>query len=153
VSRGRRVIGAVAVAVLCVVVALPPAVVAVLARSQQVVLDAVLVPGPVTREAPHPAPDGPDLPPRLNILLLGSDAGPDRHGLRTDTMIVASVDTRTADTILLALPRNIQDAPFPRGHRRQPGSPTATPACSTTSTATASPTPTSPRRGPRPTEA
>jgi LCP family protein required for cell wall assembly len=119
VSRGRRVIGAVAVAVLCVVVALPPAVVAVLARSQQVVLDAVLVPGPVTREAPHPAPDGPDLPPRLNILLLGSDAGPDRHGLRTDTMIVASVDTRTADTILLALPRNIQDAPFP------PGSPAA----------------------------
>ena len=119
VSRGRRVLGAGAVAVLCVVVALPPAVVAVLARSQQVLLDAVLVPGPVTRQTPRPVPDGPDLPPRLNILLLGSDAGPDRHGLRTDTMIVASVDTRTADTILFAVPRNIQDAPFP------PGSPAA----------------------------
>jgi LCP family protein required for cell wall assembly len=118
-STGRRVVGAGAVAVLCAVVALPPAAVAVLARSQQVLLDSVLVPGPVTRQARQSAADGPDLPPRLNILLLGSDAGPDREGLRTDTMILASVDTRTADTILFALPRNIEDAPFP------PGSPAA----------------------------
>ena len=29
---------------------------------------------------------------RLNILLLGADAGPGRGGLRTDTMMVATID-------------------------------------------------------------
>jgi LCP family protein required for cell wall assembly len=57
--------------------------------------------------------------PRWNVLLLGSDAGPDRTGARTDTMMVASIDTRTAATTLIGLPRNIQYAPFP------PGSPMA----------------------------
>lgn len=43
---------------------------------------------------------------RLNILLLGGDAGPDRSGLRTDTMIVASIDPITGDAALVGLPRN-----------------------------------------------
>lgn len=43
---------------------------------------------------------------RLNILLLGGDAGPGRGGLRTDTMIVASVDPVSGDTALLGVPRN-----------------------------------------------
>jgi len=51
--------------------------------------------------------------PRLNVLLLGGDSGEDREGLRTDTMIVASVNTRTGDTVLFSLPRNLQNAPFP----------------------------------------
>ena len=51
--------------------------------------------------------------PRLNILLLGGDAGDDRTGLRTDTMIVASIDTTTGATVLFSLPRNMEDAPFP----------------------------------------
>jgi LCP family protein required for cell wall assembly len=46
---------------------------------------------------------------------VGSDAGPDRTGARTDTMMVASVDTRTGRTILFGLPRNIQRAQFPTG--------------------------------------
>jgi LCP family protein required for cell wall assembly len=49
------------------------------------------------------------------VLLLGSDAGPDRVGARTDTIMVASIDTRTAATILIGLPRNIEHAPFPPG--------------------------------------
>jgi LCP family protein required for cell wall assembly len=49
------------------------------------------------------------------VLLVGSDAGPDRRGARTDTMMVASVDTRTGRTILFGLPRNIQRAQFPNG--------------------------------------
>lgn len=51
---------------------------------------------------------------RINILLLGTDAEPDRPGIRTDTMMVASVDATTGRTVLFSLPRNLQWAPFPR---------------------------------------
>ena len=53
---------------------------------------------------------------RVNILLLGGDAGPDRSGLRTDTIIVVSVDPATGNTALLQLPRNQIDLPIPAGH-------------------------------------
>ena len=51
--------------------------------------------------------------PRLNILLLGGDAGPGRTGTRTDTVILASIDTKTGDTTLFSLPRNTGRMPFP----------------------------------------
>jgi len=77
-------------------------------------------PGPADAAGHTAAPAGGALGrPRWNVLLLGSDAGPDRTGARTDTMMVASIDTRTAATTLIGLPRNIQYAPFP------PGSPMA----------------------------
>jgi polyisoprenyl-teichoic acid--peptidoglycan teichoic acid transferase len=50
---------------------------------------------------------------RYNILLMGGDAGPDRTGLRPDSMTVASVDAQTGRTVLISLPRNLQAAPFP----------------------------------------
>jgi hypothetical protein len=50
---------------------------------------------------------------RYNILLMGGDAGPDRVGLRPDSMTVASVDTETGRTVLISLPRNLQAVPFP----------------------------------------
>jgi len=53
--------------------------------------------------------------PRLNILLLGSDAGSDRVGTRTDTMVVASIDTKNGKTVLFSLPRNMTRAEFPPG--------------------------------------
>jgi LCP family protein required for cell wall assembly len=43
---------------------------------------------------------------RLNILLLGGDAGPGRIGLRTDTMMVASIHPITGDAALIGIPRN-----------------------------------------------
>ncbi|HEX6300772.1 MAG TPA: LCP family protein [Acidimicrobiia bacterium] len=43
---------------------------------------------------------------RLNILLLGGDAGPRRSGLRTDTMIVVSIDPVSGDAALIGIPRN-----------------------------------------------
>jgi LCP family protein required for cell wall assembly len=49
---------------------------------------------------------------RYNILLLGSDAGNDRTGARTDSVSVASVDARTGRTVLFGLPRNLEDVPF-----------------------------------------
>ncbi|TCC53101.1 LytR family transcriptional regulator [Kribbella capetownensis] len=51
--------------------------------------------------------------PRLNILLLGADDGADRDGARTDTVIVASIDTKTGDTALISLTRNFMRMPFP----------------------------------------
>jgi LCP family protein required for cell wall assembly len=51
--------------------------------------------------------------PRLNVLLLGGDAGPGRPGTRTDTVILASIDTKTGDTALFSLPRNAARMPFP----------------------------------------
>ncbi len=50
---------------------------------------------------------------RVNILLMGSDAGPDREGTRPDTNVVASVDPATGDAVLFSLPRNLENVPFP----------------------------------------
>lgn len=56
--------------------------------------------------------------PRVNVLLIGSDAGADRIGIRPDTLILASINTRTGDTVLFSLPRNLQKVPFPPGSRQ-----------------------------------
>lgn len=50
---------------------------------------------------------------RINVLLVGADADPTRPGLRTDAMMVASVDATTGRTVLFSLPRNLQHAPIP----------------------------------------
>ncbi|MGH3458663.1 LCP family protein [Aeromicrobium sp.] len=49
---------------------------------------------------------------RYNILLVGSDSGPDRTGIRPDSMTVASIDADTGRTVLISLPRNLQNVPF-----------------------------------------
>lgn len=53
---------------------------------------------------------------RVNLLLLGGDSGVDRRGLRTDTMIVVSIDPVTGWTALFGIPRNLMELPFPPGH-------------------------------------
>lgn len=50
---------------------------------------------------------------RINVLLLGGDAGSDRVGLRPDSITVASIDTDSGRTVLFSLPRNLEDVPFP----------------------------------------
>lgn len=55
---------------------------------------------------------------RVNILLLGGDSGESRDeglGIRTDTVMVASINTHTGDTVLIQLPRNLENVPFPEG--------------------------------------
>jgi LCP family protein required for cell wall assembly len=52
---------------------------------------------------------------RYNVLLLGGDSGPDRDGLRPDSLTVASIDGDTGRTVLIGLPRNLQNVPFPKG--------------------------------------
>jgi LCP family protein required for cell wall assembly len=55
------------------------------------------------------------IPGRVTVLLLGGDAGPDRRGLRTDTMIVASFEPSTGKAVLFGLPRNLVHVPLPPG--------------------------------------
>lgn len=50
---------------------------------------------------------------RLNLLLIGSDAGPGRRSLRTDTMIILSVEVATGRAALFGIPRNVVNAPLP----------------------------------------
>ncbi len=45
--------------------------------------------------------------PQITVLLLGTDAYPNRPGIRTDSMMVASIDTKTGDTVLFGIPRNL----------------------------------------------
>ena len=49
---------------------------------------------------------------RYNVLLVGSDSGPDRVGIRPDSLTVASIDADTGRTVLVSLPRNLQNVPF-----------------------------------------
>ncbi|TPX05579.1 LytR family transcriptional regulator, partial [Schumannella luteola] len=61
---------------------------------------------------------GPSQPPvdgRYNILLLGGDAGPDRQGMRPDSISVASVDATTGQVTLIGIPRNLEHVPFVEG--------------------------------------
>lgn len=67
-------------------------------------------------DRPAQTVDGPDPwaeQPRVNLLLLGSDHADDREGVRPDSIMVASVDTASGDTVLIGLPRNLQRVPFP----------------------------------------
>ena len=52
---------------------------------------------------------------RFTVLLLGGDSGPDRDGLRTDAMIVASLNTLTGDAVLFGLPRDMGGFTFSDG--------------------------------------
>ena len=50
---------------------------------------------------------------RYNVLLLGGDSGKGRDGLRPDSLTVASINAVSGKSVLIGLPRNLQDVPFP----------------------------------------
>ena len=54
--------------------------------------------------------------PRVNTLLIGSDAGKDRWGTRTDSLMVVSTNTKTGDTLLVGIPRNLERVPIPESN-------------------------------------
>ena len=51
---------------------------------------------------------------RLTFLLAGGDAGPGRGGLRTDTIMVATVDLASGEAALFGIPRNMGQIPMPQ---------------------------------------
>lgn len=55
---------------------------------------------------------------RFDLLLLGSDAGPDRWSRRMDVMLLVEIDVATGKVALIGLPRNLQNAPLPPGPAR-----------------------------------
>jgi polyisoprenyl-teichoic acid--peptidoglycan teichoic acid transferase len=122
-TRGQRVIGGILVGVLSFAVAAPAAVAAHYSYVTASSVATVFQSEKHTRSATRPTLDtgqaapGPEDPwagkARLNVLLLGGDAGPGRMGTRTDTVILASINTRTGNTTLFSLPRNAARMPFP----------------------------------------
>lgn len=112
-SGPARYLSALAVGLLCALVIAPMVYAARLAFVSQHVVTSVFiantVPIPVDPWRGHD---------RVNILLIGADAAPSRPGVRTDSMTVASVDTRTGDTVLFGLPRNLEHVPMPAGPAR-----------------------------------
>ncbi len=115
VRAPQRILGAFLVLVLSFVVAAPMAVGARYTYSQADLVDTVF--GGNTPAA-SATPNAWQQQGRLNVLLLGGDAGADRVGIRTDTVMVASIDTNTGDTVLFGLPRNTARMPFPKGPLR-----------------------------------
>ncbi|MEU0519799.1 LCP family protein [Streptosporangium sp. NPDC006007] len=112
-----RYLSAVAVGLLCALIVAPMAYAARLAYLSQRMVTSVFA------ESAIPIPVDPwKGRERLNILLIGADAAAGRPGVRTDSMTVASVDTRTGATILFSLPRNLENVPMPPGpaHDRFP---------------------------------
>ncbi|MEO8272654.1 MAG: LCP family protein [Chloroflexota bacterium] len=55
---------------------------------------------------------------RFDLLLLGSDAGPDRWSRRMDVMLLVEIDVSTGKVAMIGLPRNLINAPFPPGAAR-----------------------------------
>jgi polyisoprenyl-teichoic acid--peptidoglycan teichoic acid transferase len=115
-TRAQGLLGAAFCLAMCVAVAAPLALVARYSTVQrQVVRDVfegnrtATAPIRVTHEDPWGGRD------RVDILLLGGDGNVHREGVRTDSVVLASVDVRTGRTVLFSLPRNLQDVPFPRG--------------------------------------
>jgi LCP family protein required for cell wall assembly len=110
-----RVAGAVGVGLMCVAVSAP------MARGAQYVL--------VQRDVVHTVfgthhsattPNVTKANPwgnrtRVNVLLLGGDGAIDRQGVRTDSVILASINVNTGSTTLFSLPRNLQNVPFKAG--------------------------------------
>ncbi|RKS67756.1 LytR family transcriptional attenuator [Actinomadura pelletieri DSM 43383] len=120
-----RLAGGTTVSVLCLLVVVPPLTVAHYGYLQRDLVESLFAEEP-GRGAAGPASGAPDARDpwagmsRLNVLLIGGDADVDRPGVRTDSMTVASVDTRTGDTLLLSLPRNLQHVPVWSGTERVP---------------------------------
>jgi polyisoprenyl-teichoic acid--peptidoglycan teichoic acid transferase len=122
-TRSQRVTGGLLVGVLSFAVAAPAAVAAHYSYVTASSVAAVFQSEKDTRSATRPTLEGTQAGPgpqdpwagkaRLNVLLLGGDAGPGRIGTRTDTVILASINTRTGNTTLISLPRNAARMPFP----------------------------------------
>jgi LCP family protein required for cell wall assembly len=123
IRRGQRFVGAVVVMLVSSLVVTPVALASRYALAQYDLVTTVFIADGDTDDTqsvdgepipdPEPAVDpwaGVD---RVNVLLLGSDAGPDREGTRPDTAIVASIAPATGDAVLFSLPRNLENVPFP----------------------------------------
>jgi polyisoprenyl-teichoic acid--peptidoglycan teichoic acid transferase len=115
-TRAQSALGTVCVVLLCLALATPVVVGARYAWVQADLVKSVFqdnrsatVPQQVTKADPWAGRE------RVNLLLLGGDGNVHRDGVRTDSMILASIDVRSGRTVLFSLPRNLMNAQFPPG--------------------------------------
>ena len=117
-APGGRAVGALFVGILCFAVTAPAAVAVQNVLAQRDLVQDVFVSQGESKSATRPktvnVKDPWENRPRLNLLLLGGDDAEDRVGVRTDTVIVASIDTATGDTALISMPRQLTFMPFPK---------------------------------------
>jgi LCP family protein required for cell wall assembly len=112
--RWHTVVGNVFVVALCLLVGTPFAYAARSAMATSDLVHAVFednetvtAPDDVSEENPWGDRD------RVNVLMLGGDGGVGRTGVRTDSVILASISVKTGRTIMFSLPRNMMNAQFP----------------------------------------
>lgn len=117
-GAGGRAVGALLVGVLCFAIAAPAAIGVQSVLAQRELVQDVFVAQGESKSATRPTEIDTKDPwedkPRLNLLLLGGDDAPSRPGVRTDTVIVASIDTKTGNTALISMPRQLTFMPFPK---------------------------------------
>ncbi len=110
-TSGQRAGASAVISVLCLLVLIPAVLAAYYTNLQRDTIGSIFTSGADAK--PNFFADKP----RVNILLLGSDAAEGRDSVRTDTVMVASIDTMTGRTVQFSLPRNLQNVPFPNGTR------------------------------------
>ena len=116
-GSGSRAFGSFFVGMLCFAIAAPMAIGTQNVMAQRDLVSSVFRPEKDVKSATRPTVDKKDPwadKARVNLLLLGADDGTGREGVRTDTVMVASIDTRTGDTKLISLSRNWMRMPFPQ---------------------------------------
>src|SRR3954452_21692694 len=113
-TRGQHLLGGVLVTLLALGVAAPAFEAAHLAAVQRNLITGLFGGDVKSATVPDTAAVNPwGDKDRVNVLLLGGDGGDGRTGVRTDTVIVASIDTHTGATTTFSLPRNLEELPFP----------------------------------------
>jgi LCP family protein required for cell wall assembly len=109
VRAWQHALGVLVVLVLCAGVVAPAGAAVRIAAAQRDLLSSVFDDGDSATVTADPFGGKGE----INILLLGGDGGAGREGVRTDTVIVANVQTDTGATTLFSLPRNLENLPFP----------------------------------------
>jgi LCP family protein required for cell wall assembly len=107
-------LGVIVVALLCILGSIPAVQAVRIAHSQADLVNSVFdgentatAPDDVSQEDPWGGRQ------QVNVLLLGGDGGVGRTGIRTDSVILLSMNTQTGRSVMFSLPRNMMNAQFP----------------------------------------
>lgn len=120
-TQSQRAIGSAVVGVLSLLVSAPMAVASAYSFQTATLSGGIFESEGNAQSRTRPTLDSRDPwanKPRVNVLLLGGDSGEGREtdlGVRTDTIMLATIDTDTGATVIIQLPRNLQYPIFPPG--------------------------------------
>ncbi|WGW11193.1 LCP family protein [Saxibacter everestensis] len=114
-TAGQRVLGGILVVSLVVIVGLPTGVASYYSMTQRsLLLNVFQAPDSAGSKQALDKEDPWKDKKRVNVFLMGRDDGAGRTGVRPDTLIVASIDTRSGETTLFSVPRNLAFPHFPK---------------------------------------